>query len=355
MQRNLRGWFEAARRTLDPRDFGFFGRGGGGMKIRFRRVDWERTSVFRIAYRTQTHAQTVQVELEDHELLGRGEGLGVSYHRETADTLMDQLASVTLDLRNGLSREDAQNLLPPGGARNAIDCALWDLEAKRLGRRVWDLVGLQSTHPLVTTYTLGLDTPLAMGKTAAALSMHSKLKLKLNGEDDLERVALVREARPDAELVVDANEAWNDQQLYDFAPRLADLGVTLIEQPLAAGKDDVLMGFESPIPLCADESCQTIESLPAMIGKYQYINIKLDKTGGLTEALRLARLAKEKGMKLMVGCMGGSSLSMAPAFVVGQLCDAIDLDGPLLIKSDVPDAIHYDGNRMFAPKARLWG
>jgi L-alanine-DL-glutamate epimerase-like enolase superfamily enzyme len=166
---------------------------------------------------------------------------------------------------------------------------------------------------------------------------------------------LVREARPDAQLIVDANQAWSEQQLHDLPPELAKLGVTLIEQPLPMGQDDALIGFNSPVPLCADESCQTSASLSAVLGKYQFINIKLDKTGGLTEALRLARMAKDRGLRLTVGCMGGSSISMAPAFVVGQLCELADLDGPLLLKADVPNAIRYDGGRLSVPEARLWG
>jgi L-Ala-D/L-Glu epimerase len=176
------------------------------------------------------------------------------------------------------------------------------------------------------------------------------------GDDaDLQRVTEIRKARPDAQLIVDANQAWSEQQLRELAPAVAALGVKLIEQPMAVGKDDAVAGFKSPIPLCADESCQTTESLDALAGKYQYINIKLDKTGGLTEALRLAEAAKAKGFRLMVGCMGGSSLSMAPGFVIAQLCEYADLDGPLLARSDVPDAIHYNGSLMGIPDARLWG
>jgi L-alanine-DL-glutamate epimerase-like enolase superfamily enzyme len=325
------------------------------MQVEFRRIDLPLKSTFRIAYRVQTHAETVVVELKDGNLIGRGEALGVSYHGETADSLLAQLATVKRDLIDGISRTDLQARLPPGGARNAIDCALWDLEAKRADRRAWELAGVKSVNPLVTAYTLSLDTPQAMGQAAAAVRQYSLLKIKLAGENDLERVSAVRKARPDAQMIVDANQAWSERQLYEFTPRLAELGVKLIEQPLPAGKDEVLAGFESPVPLCADESCQVTESLPSLMGKYQYVNIKLDKTGGLTEALRLARAAQAANLGLMVGCMGGSSLSMAPAFIVGQLCSVIDLDGPLLSATDVPNAIRYEGNRMFVPEASLWG
>jgi L-alanine-DL-glutamate epimerase-like enolase superfamily enzyme len=325
------------------------------MQVRVRRVDWEFVSPFRVAYRTRTHAETVCVELQEGDLVGRGEALGVSYRGETVHTLLDQLAAVSKDLREDISRARLQELLPPGGARNALDCALWDLEAKRAGRRAWELAELPTTHPLTSAYTLGVNAPEEMAQAAAAAGRYSMLKVKLTGENDLERVTLIRERRPDADLIVDANQAWNDRQLHDLTPRFADLGVKLIEQPLPIGKDDVLGSFSSPVPLCADESCQTTESLSDLIGKYQYVNIKLDKTGGLTEALRLARRARDAGLNLMVGCMGGSSLSMAPAFIVGQMCEVIDLDGPLLARSDVPHAIRYEGNRMFAPEAKLWG
>jgi L-alanine-DL-glutamate epimerase-like enolase superfamily enzyme len=200
-----------------------------------------------------------------------------------------------------------------------------------------------------------MDSPEAMARAAAGASRYSLLKLKVNGEGDVQRIAAVRAAHPSATIVVDANQAWDERRLLDLTPRLAELGVRLIEQPLPAGNDDALLGFNSPIPLCADESCQTSESVASLLGKYEYLNIKLDKTGGLTEALRLAATANAQGFKLMVGCMGGSSLSMAPAFVVGQLAHVIDLDGPLLAKSDVPDPIRYEGSLMFPPSSALWG
>ena len=325
------------------------------MEVRFRQVDWEFTTPFRIAYRTRTHAQTVLLELEQNEKRGRGEALGVSYHGETVASLLMQLEAFARDLASGLSRAELQKLLPAGGARNVVDCALWDLEAKHAGRRVWNLIGMPPVRPLVTTYTLGADAPEAMARAAAAASQYPRLKLKLLGDGDVERVALVRHARPDAQLFVDANQAWTESQLHELAPRLAALDVRLIEQPLPAGNDDALRTFDSPVPLCADESCQTAESVPNLVGKYQYVNIKLDKTGGLTEALRLASAASDAGLKLMVGCMGGSSLSMAPAFVVGQLCELVDLDSPLLIRSDVPHALRYEGPRILPPEVELWG
>lgn len=325
------------------------------VEIRFRRADWEFTSPFRIAYRQQTHAETVLVEIDDGNCVGRGEASGVSYHGETVASMLDQLAAVAADVRNGANRSDLYGLLTAGGARNAVDCALWDLESKRQGRRAWELAGINSMKPLVTAYTLGLDDLCATGQMAASLKKYSLLKLKLDGTDDIERVAVVRRARPDVEIVVDANQAWTESHLPSLVPALAELRVRLIEQPLALGRDNALKGFKSPLPMCADESCQTSGSLPELVGKYEYINIKLDKTGGLTEALRVAHVGRALGFKLMVGCMGGSSLSIAPAMVVGQYCDVVDLDGPLLIKSDIQHPIIYEGSRMLWPDSALWG
>jgi L-alanine-DL-glutamate epimerase-like enolase superfamily enzyme len=265
------------------------------------------------------------------------------------------LNAVKGSLSAGISRKELKALLPAGGARNAVDCALWDLEAKRAGERAWRLAGVEAVRPLLTTFTIGVDSPTTMAARAVAASRHSLLKLKLAGEGDVERVAAVRSARPDAKLIVDANESWNERQLVEFTPKHAHLGVKLIEQPLRAGNDDVLWRFESAVPLCADESCQTTDSLRSLEGKYQYINIKLDKTGGLTEALRLARAAQAAKFDLMVGCMGGSSLGMAPAFIIGQLCSIVDLDAPLLAARDVPNPIRYDGSAMGLPDVSLWG
>jgi L-Ala-D/L-Glu epimerase len=325
------------------------------VRLEVSAISWPFRAAFRIAYQVHTSCEAVSVEITDGDLAGRGEGIGVSYHGETVASMRTQLGSIENALSRGISRQDLQSLLPPGGARNAVDCALWDLEAKRAGRRAWELAGIRAVSSLLTDYTLGLDSADSMARAAYAARMHSRLKLKLSGDGDIERVSAVRAARPDAEIIVDANQAWNEQQLNEFTPRLASLGVALIEQPLPAGQDDVLADFVSPIPLCADESCQTRLSLDVVVGKYQFINIKLDKTGGLTEALALADEARARGLKLMVGCMTGSSLSMAPAFVVGQLCRFVDLDGPLLLAADVRHPILYDGDRMHPPDRWLWG
>jgi L-alanine-DL-glutamate epimerase-like enolase superfamily enzyme len=325
------------------------------MHVKFRRVDWPFVSPFRIAYRTQTDAETVLVELTELNLTGRGEAMGVFYHGETPEVMLAQLEAVRNELISGISREELQKLLPAGGARNAIDCALWDLEAKRKRRRVWDIAGITPVKPLITAFTLSIDTPEAMSRAAAAVPQYSLLKLKLAGHEDIARVQAVRKARADADIIVDANQSWNEAQLREFAPQFAELGVKLIEQPLPAGSDDALANFRSPVPLCADESCQSTESLASLEGKYEYVNIKLDKSGGLTEGLRLAREAQRRNLKLMVGCMAGSSIAMAPAFIIGQLCSVVDLDGPLLSTSDVPNGIRYDGSWMYPPDDSLWG
>jgi L-alanine-DL-glutamate epimerase-like enolase superfamily enzyme len=325
------------------------------MQVEFRRVDWEYRSVFRISYRARTHAETLVVELRDGDARGRGEAMCVSYRGETPESLLEQVAAVAKDLSQGLTRAELQTRMPQGGARNAVDCALWDLEAKRAGRRAWELAGFRQVKAIQSDFTLSLDAPQAMAKAAATARDIPILKIKLGGDGDVERVAAIRAARPDATLIVDANQAWSEHQLREFVPQLAELGVKLIEQPLPVGEDDVLATFRSPIPLCADESCQTTDSLPVVRGKYQYVNIKLDKTGGLTEALRLASAARAQSFGLMVGCMGGTSLSMAPAFIIAQSCDFADLDGPLLLKADVAHGMRYEAGRLAPPEPALWG
>lgn len=325
------------------------------MQIEVRRVAWPYVTPFRIAYQVSTIAETVQVQLKDRSYVGRGEALGVSYHGETVDSMVAQIEQVKAELSQGVSREKLAALLPAGGARNAVDCALWDLEAKIIGKRAWELVGFRSLRRIATDYTIGLETPEQTAQIAASLRRYPILKLKLDGKEDLARVLAVRSARPDAEIIVDANQSWTDRQLQELAPKFAELGVKLIEQPLPVGRDEGLLGYKPAVPLCADESCQTAESLSQLTGKYQYINIKLDKTGGLTEALRLAREALRVGFRLMVGCMAGSSLSMAPALIVAQLCDFADLDGPLLATGDISPAIRYEGHWMNPPDRELWG
>jgi L-alanine-DL-glutamate epimerase-like enolase superfamily enzyme len=246
-------------------------------------------------------------------------------------------------------------LLPAGGARNAIDCALWDLDAKCSGRSVWDLAAV-TAKPLETVFTIGLEaTPSEMAEKATAATSHSLLKVKLDADLPLERLRAIRAARPDARIVVDANQAWTFAELQRLAPPFAELRVQMIEQPLPRGGDAALEGFRSPVPLCADESCLHLGELEQAAARYQMINIKLDKTGGLTHALELARAARARGLGLMVGCMAGGSLAMAPTFVVGCLCDLVDIDGPLLQKADRLPGIDYAGGRVSVFGPEVWG
>ena len=324
------------------------------MQINIERVDWELAAPFRIANYSQSTIETVQVHLRDALLTGRGEGISVFYLGETVEMLADQLSGISAEIKNGATREEIQKILPPGGARNALDCAFWDLESKRANRRAWDLMGLPAVKPLKSVFTLSVDDPEITGARAKA-APYDIFKLKLDGGADLERVSAVRRERPQATIVVDANQSWTMDQLREWAPHFSDLNVSMIEQPLPAGDDAALADYSSPVPLCADESCQTTQSLDALGDRYQVVNVKLDKAGGLTEALRLAQEAKRRGFRLMVGCMAGSSLSMAPSFIIGQLAEFVDLDGPLLAKLDIENGIKYSGNVVGIPDAALWG
>jgi L-alanine-DL-glutamate epimerase-like enolase superfamily enzyme len=316
---------------------------------------WPAIRPFRITDTTWTSFDSVVVELSANGCVGRGEALGVYYLHETADSLLSQIEAMADRITAGIDRNALHVLMPPGGARNAIDCALWDLEAKLTGRTIWDLTAVPA-KPLETVFTIGLEpTPEEMAAKAAAASGHSWLKIKLNDDRPLERMQAVRAARPDVRIVVDANQAWTFATLRALAPELAALRVELIEQPLPRGQDAELDGYRAPVPLCADESCLHLGELAQAARRYQCINIKLDKTGGLTHALQLARAARASRLGLMVGCMGGSSLAMAPAFVVGCLCDFVDIDGPLLQRSDRVPGLRYDGGRVAVFGPNVWG
>ncbi len=254
-----------------------------------------------------------------------------------------------------MTRESLQELLPAGAARNAVDCAFWDLEAKRTGVRAWDLAGLPAPGPVITAYTLGLDEPEAMRANAAKNAFRPLLKIKLGTPDDMPRLEAVRAGAPGSEIIVDANEGWSAEVYADLAPHLTRLGVTLVEQPLPAGEDDALIGLDRPVPVCADESAHDRASLHKLKGKYDVINIKLDKTGGLTEALKLKQAAMAEGYGIMVGCMVGSSLAMAPGVLLAQGARVTDLDAPLLLAEDRDTPILYDGDGIHPPEPGLWG
>jgi L-alanine-DL-glutamate epimerase-like enolase superfamily enzyme len=323
--------------------------------LAIRRESWPIRGTFTISRGSKTASEVVVVELAAQGHMGRGECLPYARYGESVDSVIAVIESVRWDLTNGLDRQALQSALPAGAARNALDCAFWDLEAKRAGKDVATLAGLSALHSLTTVYTLSLDTPAAMGRAAAAEAHRPLLKLKVTGEGDLDRVAAVHANAPKARLVVDANEGWTAEHYVAFAPELKRLGVEMIEQPLPAKADAALAGVAHPIPVCADESCHDTASLPSITGRYEMINIKLDKTGGLTEALRLRRAAEAAGLGIMVGCMIATSLAMAPAILVAQGARIVDLDGPLLLARDRDHGLRYEGSTVFPPDPALWG
>lgn len=306
---------------------------------------------FTISRGSKTQADVVLVEARDGAAVGRGECVPYPRYDESVAGALADIGK----LPAGLDRTTLPKAMKAGAARNAVDCALWDLEAKRSGRPVWSLAGLPEPKPVVTAYTLSLDTAEAMGRAAAEHAHRPLLKLKLAGEGDIARVEAVRRNAPKSRLIVDANEGWKPEMLPKYLAAMARLGVELIEQPLPAGKDQALQGLNRSVTICADESCHGIDSLAGLKGSYDAVNIKLDKTGGLTEALAVAREAQRLGFKLMIGCMLGTSLAMAPALLVAQLADFVDLDGPLLLAKDRPDGIDYRDGKAFPPRPELWG
>ena len=307
--------------------------------------------VFTISRGSRTEAQVLTVRISDGKATGWGECVPYARYGETRDSVAAQIAA----LPSTFDRKSLATLLPAGAARNAVDCALWDLEAKQQGKRVWELAGLPAPGPEITAYTLSLDTPAAMRAQAAENAFRPLLKIKLGTPDDMPRLEAVRAGAPNARIIVDANEGWTGEVYTDLAPHLVRLGVELVEQPLPAGQDDILAEIARPLPVCADESCHDRASLQGLMGKYDVINIKLDKTGGLTEALALRAAALAEGYGVMVGCMIGTSLAMAPAVLVAQGALVTDLDGPLLLAEDRPEPLHYDAAGVHPPSTALWG
>ncbi|GAB4065634.1 dipeptide epimerase [Ancylobacter sonchi] len=309
---------------------------------------------FTIARGSKTEAAVVVAELHDGPHVGRGECVPYPRYGESVEATVATLEALADAVAAGLDRAALQEKLPPGAARNALDCALWDLEAKRSGRRAFELAGLPEPRPAVTAYTISLDTPEAMAQ-AARLADRPLLKLKLGAPGDAERLAAIRAAVPASELIVDANEGWRAEDLPAHFAACAAAGVTLIEQPLPAGADAALADIARTVPVCADESVHGRDSLAGLVGRYDAINVKLDKTGGLTEALALAREARASGLDVMVGCMVATSLAMAPALLVAGLARIVDLDGPLLLARDREPALRYEGSLVHPPEPELWG
>ena len=320
-----------------------------------RAETWPLAGSFTISRGSRSEARVVVAEISQDGVAGRSECVPYAHYGESVEGVVAAIEALAGPIANGLDRGSLQAALAPGAARNAVDCALWDFEAKRSGDPVWRLAGLSEPGPLITAYTLSLDTPEAMGAAAAANAARPLLKLKLAGEGIIERVAAVRAAAPQSRIIVDANEAWTIDLLVRTSPELARLGVEMIEQPLAAGSDDALAGIDRPVPLCADESCHDTATLAGLEARYDMINIKLDKTGGLTEALALADGARAAGLGIMVGCMIGTSLAMAPATLVAAGAAFVDLDGPLLLARDHEPGITYEGSVMHPPPPALWG
>ena len=321
------------------------------MRIDVTRDVFRLAQVFTISRGSRTEAQVLTVTVTDGAHRGRGECVPYARYGETLDSVAEQIAGLPQDF----DRAALAGLLPAGAARNAVDCALWDMEAKRAGRRVWELAGLPPPGPQITAYTLSLDSAQAMQAQAAKNAHRPLLKIKLGTPDDMARLEAVRAGAPTSKIIVDANEGWSAAVYADLAPHLVRLGVALVEQPLPAGEDDALLGMARPVPVCADESCHDRTSLPGLKGKYDVVNIKLDKTGGLTEALALRDAARAEGYGVMVGCMVGSSLAMAPAVLVAQGAAVVDLDGPLLLAEDRDHALRYGENGVHPSDAALWG
>ena len=321
------------------------------MSITVQEDVFKLAEVFTISRGSRTEAKVLTVKVERNGVTGWGECVPYARYGETLESVTEEIAALPADVdRGGL-----YDLLAPGAARNAVDCALWDWEAKAAGKRVWDLLGQAAPTPCITAFTLSLDSPENMRAAAAKHAHRPLLKIKLGTPDDMARLEAVRAGAPDSTIIVDANEGWTAEVYSDLAPHLLRLGVTMVEQPLPAGEDGMLAEIERPLPVCADESCHDTATLAGLKGKYDMVNIKLDKTGGLTEALVLRDAARAEGYGVMVGCMVGSSLAMAPATIVAQGAEVVDLDGPLLLAEDRPEPLIFDAGGVHPPSAALWG
>lgn len=325
------------------------------MRLVIAEERWPIAGSFTISRGSKTEAHVVTVTLQDEGHVGRGECVPYPRYDETVPQVMAALEAARARIEAGVTPADVAALMAPHAARNALDCALWDLAAKKAGQPAWQLAGLPEPRPGVTAYTLSLDTPEAMGEAAAKAAERPLLKLKLGRDGDAERLKQIRRNAPNSRLIVDANEGWTPDTLAAMLAACADVGVELVEQPLPAGNDEALRSVARAVTVCADESAHGIDTLDQLVGKYDAINIKLDKTGGLTPAIALARAARDRDLRIMVGCMLATSLAMAPAFLLSPVAEVIDLDGPLLLKQDRSPAIRFDGSLMQPPPKDLWG
>ena len=321
-------------------------------------IDAERFEIaggFKISRETRTHAQVVVVTLQDGAHTGHGECVPYSRYGETLESVQTQIEEIAELLKEGLTRDQLQRAMPAGAARNAVDCALWDLEAKRAGRKASDLAGTGLLKPVTTAFTISVDTAEVMAEKTRAAAHRPLLKVKLAGPGDDQRIAAVRAAAPDSTLIVDANEAWDDSCFQINMAACEAAGVALIEQPLPSKDDGLLAGLDRRVTICADESLHPGKSIDGLAEKYDAVNIKLDKAGGLTAALKLVEDARAQDLKVMVGCMLGTSLAMAPAVVIAQNADYVDLDGPLLLAQDRSPGLHFEGSTLYPPEPELWG
>lgn len=316
---------------------------------------WPLKTPFRISRGVRTQADLVVAEVAQDGVVGRGEGAPIPRYGDTVESCVAQIQGLASQVSDGLSRRDLLQALPPGAARNALDCALWDLEARRAGRSVSDIIGRSSRGTVTTALTVGLGAPEEMGAAAAALADHPLIKVKVNADNPAAQIAAVRAAAPRAVLIADANEAWNLPLLRDMQPHLAEARIALLEQPLPAAEDGALAGFRPLVPICADESCHVAADVPGLADRYQAVNIKLDKTGGLTAALDLLAAARASGLIVMTGCMVCTSLSVAPAFQVAEQADFVDLDGPIWLAKDRPGGVVLADAVLTAPRGELWG
>jgi len=319
---------------------------------------------FAISRGIDDNFDVVVVQLEQNGFKAWGEATPTEHYNESISQTESLIEDFRSQLENGMTRTELQQEMPIGAARNAVDCALWDLEAKLAGKRVWELPEISqhlgaatNSAPgnVTTVYSLGVDTPEIMGEIALKNANRPILKIKLTGDGDLERLKAIRKNAPNSRLVIDANEAWTPEHYQRYVPEFKLLGVEMIEQPFPADNDSILKSLDHPIPVCADESCHDTADLERLVGLYEFVNIKLDKTGGLTEALLLQATAEDKGFRTMIGCMSATSLGIAPAFLIAQRAKIVDLDAPLYLYDDRPFPLKYDGSIVFPPSAELWG
>ncbi|UXN59832.1 N-acetyl-D-Glu racemase DgcA [Phyllobacterium zundukense] len=325
------------------------------IKLELKVERWPIAGTFTISRGSKTEAAIVLCTLSDGTFTGRGECVPYARYGESLDSVCAEVEGLREALANGATRDDLPTLIGAGAARNAVDCALWDLEAKRSGKTVADILGLSSLHDLTTAVTVSFGSVPTMAAAARDFADRPLIKVKVGGEDDADRIRAVADAAPSSRIILDANEGWSDENIVENMLAAAKAGIVLIEQPLPAGNDAILTTIPHPVPICADESAHGTDDLHTLLGRYDSINIKLDKTGGLTEALRMQKRARELGFGIMVGCMVGTSLAMAPAVLLAQDADFVDLDGPLILREDRKPGLNFQGSRVSPPLPQLWG